>query len=153
MIMGCRLYWSSAVSISRGACPHMRCLCVGARVCCWCVDKLHDKAGDRIPVPDHNPLYAQTSLDFLASYPLGTDDTSMEGKWCIQLVRLSLMNFSTCRKYVTETAVNGKERDKLVIGKVDINHYESIQIRIHLENVFYHWVLKHLSSVLHINKH
>jgi len=96
----------------------MRCLCVGARVCCRCVDKLHDIAGNHIPVPDHNPLYSLTSLDFLASYPLGTGDTSMEGKCCIQLVRLSLTYLSTCRKYVTGIAVNGKERDKLLLGKV-----------------------------------
>jgi len=115
------------------------------------VDKLHDTAGDDIPVPDHNPLYSQTSLDFLASYPLGTGDTSMEGKYCIQLVRLPLTNLSTCRKYATGTVVNGKERDKLFLGKVGINYYESIQMRIHLENIFYLWVQKHLSSILHIN--
>jgi len=109
---------------------------VGARVCCRCVDKLHDIAGDHIPVPDHNPLYSQTSLDFLASYTLGTGDTSVGGKCCIQLVRLTLTNLSTCRKYVTGTAGNGKERVKLFLGKVGINYYESIQMRIHLENAF-----------------
>jgi len=129
----------------------MRCLCVGARLCCRCVDKLHDIAGDHIPVPDHNLLYSQTSLDFLASYPLGTGDTSMEGKCCIQLVRLSLTTLSTCIKYVTGTAVNGKEDYKLFLGKIGINYYESIQMRIHLENVFYLWVQKHSSSILHIN--
>jgi len=106
-------------------------------VCCRCVDKLHDIAGDHIPVPDHNPLYSQTSLDFLASYPLGTGDTSMEGKCCIQLVQLSLTNISTCRKNMTETAVSGKERENIFLGKVGINYYESIQMKIRLENAFY----------------
>ena len=126
---------------------------MGAWVCCRCVDKLRDRAGDHIPVPDHNPPYSQTSLDFLASYPLGTGDTSVEGKCCIQLVRMSLTNLSTCRKYVVGTAVNGKERDKLFLGKVGINYYESIQIRIHLENAFYLWVQKHIFHFIfkHLN--
>lgn len=111
---------------------------MGARVCCRCVDKLHDLAGDHIPVPDHNPLYSQTSLDFLASYPLGTGDTLVGEKCCTQLLRLSLTNPSTCRKNVTGTAVNGKERVKLFLGEVGINYYKSIQIRIHLENAFDH---------------
>jgi hypothetical protein len=52
---------------------------------------------------------------------------------------------------VTGTAVNGKECDRLLLGKVGINYYESIQMRIHLENDFYLWVQKHLSSILHKN--
>jgi hypothetical protein len=100
------------------------------------VDKLHDIAWDHIPIPDHNPLYAQTSLDFLASYPLGIGGTSMEGKFYTELVRLSMTNLSTCSKYVTETTVNGKERDKLFLGKIGINYFESIQMKIHLEKCF-----------------
>jgi hypothetical protein len=99
------------------------------------VDKLHDIAWDHISVPDHNPLYAQTSLDFLASYPLGTGGSSMDRKCCIQLVRLSMTNLSTCSRYVTETAVNRKERDKLFLGKVGINYFESIQMRINLKKM------------------
>lgn len=114
----------------------MKCLCVGEWVCCRCVDKLHDIAWDHIPIPDHNPLYAQTSLDFLASYPLGIGGTSMEGKFYTELVRLSMTNLSTCSKYVTETTVNGKERDKLFLGKIGINYFESIQMKIHLEKCF-----------------
>jgi hypothetical protein len=118
------------------------------------VDKLHDIAWDHIPVPDHNPLYAQTSLDFLASYPMGTGGTSMLQKCCIQLVRMPMTDLSTCTKYVIETAVNGKERDKLFLGKSSYklfrinsneNTFRKCFLPLSSKALIFHFTYKHLN--------